>query len=107
MSKQEENFIEWVENNYNINDKTDVYEEQTDFTLEMELPEGYAEIDATVYSTHIQEEGGEHDEILTTFQNKRLQINKLEWFDVCENQIKVSDRFKNRIENILNGQFYD
>lgn len=107
MDKQHQEFIEYLKEEYNLEDEVDFLAESTIYAIEIEALGIAININFVGSATLQEEEGGEPDEILYCLSNKSIEIEKLEEYDSDGEEVIVSDLFKNAVESALNEKLYD
>ena len=106
MKKYEEQFKEYLENDYDLNEHIHFFAESHEFNIEIKTGDVNADLKIIGTATTGSEEGGEPDEFLYFVRDKYLYLKEITLYG-DEIEIDTTETFRKKIEEILNTQMYD
>lgn len=107
MNTTEQSFLEYLEDEYDVNNHLDFYEDQQTASLEVNAPGLFVTIELLTSCLHGSEEGGEPDEVLATITDKNVEVTELIAWTDPGTPYQVSAKFKLQVENKINDLLYD
>ena len=106
MTPRQEAFINYLEEEYDINDDLELHEERSELNIEIESYNAHIDLELVVTGTTFTEEGGEPDEYLSGLRNKYIEIKNMTYYE-DEEEADYPETFKDRMQSLFNEQLYD
>lgn len=107
MNTIEQNFLDYLEEIYDVNANLDFWEDSEAQSLEVNAPGLFVTIELLASCQHSTEIGGEPDEYLAVQSNKNVCITEIAAWEDEAKFYPVSEKFKNLIENKINDLLYE